>query len=75
MDFYLCKSNTALRVEWTTCPAKYVKGAMPEAVVAKGDQKVDAESEQKVSKEAHILQQNLLRTQSKLSSVLAAWMS
>ena len=50
MDFYLCKSNTALRVEWTTCPAKYVKGAMPEAVVAKGDDKVDEDSEKKVGK-------------------------
>ena len=49
MDFYLCKSNTTLGVERPTRPAKYVKGAMPEAVVAKGDQKVDAESEQKVS--------------------------
>ena len=48
--FYLCKSDTALGVEGATCPAKYVKGAMPEAVVAKGDQKVDAESEQKVGK-------------------------
>ena len=45
---------------------------MPEAIIAKGDDKVDAESEQKV--EAHILRQNLLKTQSKLSSVLAAWM-
>ena len=45
---------------------------MPEAIVAKGDDKVDAEPEQKV--EVPILQQNLLKTQSKLSSVLAAWM-
>jgi len=45
---------------------------MPEAIVAKGDDKVDAESEQKVK--VDILEQNLLKTQSKLSSVLAAWM-
>ena len=69
---HLCKSNTALGIEGATWPAKYVEGAMPEAIVAKGDDKVDAEPEQKV--EVPILQQNLLKTQSKLSSVLAAWM-
>ena len=45
---------------------------MPEAIVAKSDDKVDAESEQKAK--VDILEQNLLKTQSKLSSVLAAWM-
>ena len=44
----LCKSNTALGVERSTCPAKYIKGAMPESIVAKGDDKIDAESEQTV---------------------------
>ena len=68
----LCKSNTTLGVEGPSCPTKYVEGAMPEAIVAKGDDKVDAESEQKVK--VDILEQNLLKTQSKLSSVLAAWM-
>ena len=48
--FYLCKSNTTLGVERPTRPAKYVKGAMPEAVVAKGDDKVDEDSEKKVGK-------------------------
>ena len=45
---YLCKSNAALRVERPTCPAKYIEGAMPEAIVAKGDDEIDAESEQTV---------------------------
>ena len=67
---HLCKSNMTLGVERARSPAKYVEGAMPEAIIAKGDDKVDAESEQKV--EVHILRQNLLKTQSKLSSVLAA---
>ena len=69
---HLCKSNTTLGVERARSPAKHVEGAMPEAIIAKSDNKVDAESEQKV--EVHILRQNLLKTQSKLSSVLAAWM-
>ena len=69
---HLCKSNAALRVERPTCPAKDIEGAMPEAIVAKGDDEIDAESEQTV--ETFFLQQNLLKTQSKLSSVLAAWM-
>ena len=46
---------------------------MPEAIVAKGDDEIDAESEQTVERHS-FLQQNLLKTQSKLSSVLAAWM-
>ena len=50
---YLCKSNMTLGVEWPTCPTKYVEGAMPEAVVAKGDNKVDAESEKKVGTSSH----------------------
>ena len=70
---YLCKSNAALRIERPTCPAKYIEGAMPEAIVAKGDNEIDAESEQTVERDS-FLQQNLLKTQSKLSSVLAAWM-
>jgi len=41
---HLCKSNTALGVERPTCPAKYIEGAMPEAIVAKGDDEIDAES-------------------------------
>ena len=69
----LCKSNTALGVERPTCPAKDIEGAMPEAIVAKGDDEIDAESEQTVERHS-FLQQNLLKTQSKLSSVLAAWM-
>ena len=40
----LCKSNKALGVEGSTWPAKYVKGATPEAIIAKGDDKVDPES-------------------------------
>ena len=48
MDFYLCKSNTTLGVERPTCPAKDIEGAMPEAIVAEGDDKIDAESKQTV---------------------------
>lgn len=40
----LCTSNVTLRVKRTTCPAKDIKGGVPESIVAKGDAKVDTKS-------------------------------
>ena len=43
----LYTSNVALRVKRTTCPAKDIKGGVPESIVAKGDAKVDIKSKSK----------------------------
>ena len=40
----LCTSNVTSRVKRTTCPAKDIKGRVPESIVAKGGAKVDTKS-------------------------------